>query len=621
MNGGAALDRLLDALAAHGSAVRHNGSRIKAQCPAHEDRNPSLSIRGSEGQVLVYCFAGCQTSDVCASLGLTEADLYDERSATYRYDDGRTVRRRYDDNGHKAFTQNGHRPGVVQLYRLAKVAQAVHERTPVYLVEGEKDVHAVEAAGGVATTAPMGATNFDKVDVSPLKGATVIAVVDRDAAGERWGMSVRARLDGYAGSLAFVEAVTGKDAADHVAAGHDLAELAGREPPGVEEPADLWDGTVDDDGFPHDPTTEEDEDFLAEWYDTLSAAEDRAAVRATDGDTVPPAKVELEEGGTFLDALRRYTVDSRGLALIPPPAPIIEGVLYFDSLAWLVGRPGCGKSFVGIDWAGHIGSGLDWCGFRTVQANVLYVSPESPGGVAQRVQAWEQAMGQEMTNVWWLTVAPQAIATGHFQALTELALEKQAKVIVLDTQARMTLGMEENSSKDMGAFIDKIERLRSATGACVLNVHHTPRGADHLRGSTALEGAAGTIVVVKKEGDELTLSADPEAGGKTKDTVAFEPIKLRLIPHGKSAIVAVTLNERSDREISMGVAASLRQWWHQFGPDPVSVSQLVDTETFSKKTFFRNIRALVSQGVILKTGKGNATRYAMAAGGPYAVDE
>ena len=66
----------------------------------------------------------------------------------------------------------------------------------------------------------------------------------------------------------------------------------------------------------------------------------------------------------------------------------------------------------------------------TTQSTVLYVSPESPGGMSQRVQAWEQAMGQPMENVWWLTVAPQAIAAGHFQALTELALEKQAKVIV-----------------------------------------------------------------------------------------------------------------------------------------------------------------------------------------------
>lgn len=384
--------------------------------------------------------------------------------------------------------------------------------------------------------------------------------------------------------------------------------------------ADLWGVDLDENGDPREPGSV-DEDYLSEWYRTVGAAGERAAARASDDGPESPIKVELEESATFLDALRHYTVDSAGLALIPPPRPIIAGVLFFDSLAWLVGRPGCGKSFVGIDWAGHIGSGLDWCGLPTVKATVLYVTPESPGGVSQRVQAWESAMRRRMDNVWWLTVAPQAIAAGHFQALTDLAIEKQAKIIILDTQARVTLGLDENSSKDMGTFIDRIERMRSATGACILSVHHTTRGADHLRGSTALEGAASTIVVVKKEGDELTLSADPEIGGKTKDTVAFDPIKMRLIPSGSSVIVAMSLNDRSDREIPIGVVTALRKWWLQFGPDSVSVSQLVETDTFTKKTFFRYARGLVNQGVLTRAGKANAVRYAMTEGGPYAVDE
>ena len=49
-----------------------------ARCPAHRDRNPSLSIGiGKDGRVLVHCFAGCRHTAVLEALGLCERDLFD----------------------------------------------------------------------------------------------------------------------------------------------------------------------------------------------------------------------------------------------------------------------------------------------------------------------------------------------------------------------------------------------------------------------------------------------------------------------------------------------------------------------------------------------------------------
>lgn len=44
------------------------GSSGMAKCPAHDDRNPSLSITEKEGRVLVKCFAGCEQDAVIAAL-------------------------------------------------------------------------------------------------------------------------------------------------------------------------------------------------------------------------------------------------------------------------------------------------------------------------------------------------------------------------------------------------------------------------------------------------------------------------------------------------------------------------------------------------------------------------
>lgn len=56
--------------------VRRAPSGWVARCPAHEDRSPSLSIAlGDERRVLLKCFAGCDTLDVVAAIGLTMKDL------------------------------------------------------------------------------------------------------------------------------------------------------------------------------------------------------------------------------------------------------------------------------------------------------------------------------------------------------------------------------------------------------------------------------------------------------------------------------------------------------------------------------------------------------------------
>ncbi|MEU9516614.1 DUF3987 domain-containing protein [Micromonospora sp. NPDC048169] len=224
-----AIDRVIDALRDATGLVRQSGGQWQARCPAHEDRNPSLSVTPIEGSVLVHCHAGCDLVDVLAALDMTTRDLYDEprggELARYQYTDaaGRPTRTVHRLDG-KQFKQSGDKR-VPQLYRLPRVIEAVHAGRPVYLVEGEKDVHAVESLGEVATTAPMGATNFGQVDVAPLRGAQVVAVVDRDASGQKWAAEVVNRLHGYAADLRLVEAAAGKDAADHIAAGHGLDEL------------------------------------------------------------------------------------------------------------------------------------------------------------------------------------------------------------------------------------------------------------------------------------------------------------------------------------------------------------------------------------------------------------
>ena len=219
-------DRLVEVT---GTAGRATGRNHMFRCPAHEDRNPSLSLTAIAGQALIYCHAGCDTADVLAALGMTMADLYDDRRGySYRYDHGRIVTRYYDRDGRKHFAQSGDR-SKVELYHLSRLLNA--GPGTVFLVEGEKDVHAIESLDGVATTAPQGARNFAKVDVEPLRGRYVTAIVDQDEAGQEWAAAVAAKLTGVVAGLRFARPRVGKDAADHVAAGYGLEDFEVIPPP------------------------------------------------------------------------------------------------------------------------------------------------------------------------------------------------------------------------------------------------------------------------------------------------------------------------------------------------------------------------------------------------------
>jgi hypothetical protein len=232
------LERLLNLL----DAVKAQSNGWSARCPAHHDRRNSLSVaEGEDGRVLVLCHAGCSTESVIAELGLDWPDLFPgetdsglgEPEAVYVYTDAEGVplfevvrfpgkrfrQRRPDPNSPGGFAWN--RDGMEPvLYRLPAVLAAVRAGELVYVVEGEKDVEALERAGATATCNPGGAGKWRAEYSELLRGARIVVVSDLDEPGRLHAAEVAEMLAGIAGSVEVVEPAEGKDAADHLAAGH-----------------------------------------------------------------------------------------------------------------------------------------------------------------------------------------------------------------------------------------------------------------------------------------------------------------------------------------------------------------------------------------------------------------
>lgn len=217
-----------------------------------------------------------------------------------------------------------------------------------------------------------------------------------------------------------------------------------------------------------------------------------------------------------VNALMGELYDTDGLDNIPALEPLIDGVLYLDTVARIYGASGSFKSFMTLDMAGCVGTGTPWHGQRVHQGPVLYMVAEGIKGVRRRVRAWEQHHGHKMTGVKFLPRPVQAMDP-EWEVLAEVCRRTRPSLVIIDTQARVTVGIEENSNTEMGRVVDRMDRMRAVSGACVLLVHHTGNDSVRGRGASAVKGALQTELGVERTGKGLLNTQITLTTGKQKD--------------------------------------------------------------------------------------------------------
>lgn len=259
-----------------------------------------------------------------------------------------------------------------------------------------------------------------------------------------------------------------------------------------------------DDGFhlpymdlfpPETVTTSSGRDVFAEWGIS------RPDAPGEDGSVDEEWRKAVPSFGSF-----------RSFREMPPVGWLIDGVLERGGLLSLIGESGVGKSAVVLDMACTIAAGVgSWHQIACDSHPVIYVAGEGVTGAVERAKAWERANGMVGVLDDRLYIVPESVNLASHQMtwayISHLARGLGAGLIILDTFARMSGGLEENSSKDMGAAVTRMDKVRRTSGAAVMVVHHTGRGSTHSRGSTAINGAMDSEVLLTR----ASKSKDPEA--------------------------------------------------------------------------------------------------------------
>ena len=249
------------------------------------------------------------------------------------------------------------------------------------------------------------------------------------------------------------------------------------------------------------------------------------------------------------DRINESLTSRDGLDLIEPPEPLHHGMTYKKTLARMSSKPGLGKTFMALDMALSAALGIPWLGRKTEQVRVLYLIGEGVADFSLRVAAWEQMHDRkvpaEAIDFLPLPMALHEEDSAEVEVLTELVSANGYELVVIDTQARFTAGMEENSNSEAGVLVENLDRLKNECGACVLLIHHTTMSSqDRARGASAISGAVDTdiVLVPTDKGKEFR-------NYKQKYAQEAAPFTFRLEPYGPSAVI-VAKGMRSPNDTS-----------------------------------------------------------------------
>lgn len=461
---------------------RQHGSGWSARCPAHDDHDPSLSIKeGLNGKILLYCHVGCTIDAICDALGITKADLFDKSSEGYQRQPfklvditGRTIARhiRTDlPNGDKdlKWERNGKRTlgdlktEELPLYGLPLLLEA-EKNSIVYVCEGEQDTQTLLDAGALAVGTVTGASSTPNGDVlAPLRDFRVILWPDNDDSGRQHMERIAAVLNMSRPPmwLEWPDAPAKGGAADYFKAG----------------------GAVDG-------------------LDTL--------VRAWKPAEAPPPKADDPRVIRIVNA-----VDLLNSEFKPPRWAVPD--LLMEGLALLAGRPKLGKSWLALGLGVDVASGSQALGkIKTIAGEVLYLALEDG---ERRMQERLQLVLGDRPPPPLLSFAYDWPKFDDNEKGLELLAEWMtghplARLIVIDTFKRVRPAEKGGSKRLYDLDYDALAPLAALArehGIAVVVVFHARKGEaddplDLVSGTTGLSGACDAVFVLRRERGQADAS-------------------------------------------------------------------------------------------------------------------
>jgi hypothetical protein len=256
---------------------------------------------------------------------------------------------------------------------------------------------------------------------------------------------------------------------------------------------------------------------------------------------------------------------------------LVRGLLETPTTGLIFGDSTAGKSFIAIDLSLAVACKTHWLNHDAADGAVIYFAGEGRSGIQRRVAAWcKHYKIAPPPNRMFVSEQRIEFSAKSLKAAADemMAIESLAgvpiKLVIVDTLARHMPGdHDENSAKDMGAFINACDAIRDRFKCVLAVVHHTGKlNKETSRGSSALRGAMdwelkviekkglrAAVFTKQKEGElpppigfrlmDVELGFDEDSGDMVKSAV---PIVCEYNPAGDKAA-----NLSSDAKLALSI--------------------------------------------------------------------
>lgn len=239
----------------------------------------------------------------------------------------------------------------------------------------------------------------------------------------------------------------------------------------------------------------------------------------------------------------------------PAAGWIIEKLIPTPGLTFIAGKAGKGKSLITLAIAKAVSGGTDFGGhFLTRESGVLIIDEENqPSEIQKRTKLFQV---DKKSPIHFMTMQDfQIINDRHIQAVLDLAMKKECKVIIIDSLVRTHL-LDENQAKEMRHVRKSLSPLLSA-GLAVIIIHHQGKlGADQreagMRGSSELDAMAESVLMVSKNERILTITQT-----KSRQGEAVPAFELELVGDGEESLAIIYRGLDSTNKLNIAKKAVL----------------------------------------------------------------
>lgn len=261
--------------------------------------------------------------------------------------------------------------------------------------------------------------------------------------------------------------------------------------------------------------------------------------------------------------------------------------LVMGTVSLLCAKPKVGKSTLARNLALAVARGESFLGWPVKRGSVLYLSLEER---AEDVTNDFRAMGAD---------GSEDIRVEDVASVSDIVTwlnDKKPTLLVVDPLFRLVRVREGDSYAELYTALGPLIDISRETGTHIHCTHHSPKAArasaiDAPIGSTALGGAASTVLVMRRTESFRTLESVQRIGKDMTETVLnFDPLTRCLSLGEPREIAEVTTVETAIMKVLTGKSMT----------EP-EIDDAVQAKTVVKR---KALRGLVQQGSITRSSSG-----------------